>query len=209
MDELPPEFDRPFTAREFLDVRADLPDAGQWAELSGGRVDLLPAPTTEESDVVGNLSVTISEFVTQSPGIGMPLFRKPLQLSGDTVRSPAMSWVDGAASFAAIDAAVLSQPPAWVVEQVGNRLIRERATDRVRDYLAWGVRLVWIIDPQNRTLFAVTGSESQQVDDAGTIAAAPVVPAFSVTMERLLRPPKGWERPPRPDGGRPDSNGEA
>ena len=212
MDDLPPEFDRPFTTQEFLDIRLDLPEIGQWAELAAGRIELLPAPTTEESDVVGNLSTTLSEFVTASPGAGMPLFRKPLEVATHSVRAPAMSWVEGAASFSAIDADVLTEPPAWVVEQAGNRIIRERMTDRVRDYLAWGVRLVWVVDPVDRSLFAITPDGSTQLSGTETVVAKPVT-AFSVTLERLFQPPKGWERPQSGDAdsspGDAASNGQA
>lgn len=195
MDDLPPAFDREMTVGEFLDARPNLPDAGQWAELEAGRVVLHPPAEVHHGDVVGNVSAAMGRYVSDHPGTGISLFRQPLQIpaaAGATVRVPAMSWVSGPAGFAAMDAAVLTEPPPWVVEIAGHRGIRNAMADRSRDYLAWGVRLVWIIDPDEKYVFAVTAAGGTKSTGDELASAAPVVEDFAVPVAPLFREPESW-----------------
>ena len=207
MDELPPEFDRAFTIDEFLQIRSSLPDSGQWAELDRGRVLLLPAPEVEEGDVVGNLSSRLSTEVRPDRPGSLPLFRKPLAVGPQTVRMPAMSWVgDG---FAAMDADVLTDPPHWVVEVAGSVEVKRGIADRIADYLAWGVPLLWIVDPGSREVHRVTASGAVQATE--TVSASPVVEGLSIALAELFAEPASWSatRPPAEEASAKDGAAES
>ena len=187
---LPPEFDREMTVEEFLAVRLDLPEAGQWAELEAGRVCLRPPPEVAQGDVVGNL---MREASAVAGGMtGLPIFRTPVQVAATTVRQPAMSWVSPEVGFGAVDAAVLQAPPRWVVEIAGSRPLRDAMADRVRDWLAFGVELVWVVDPDERRVHRITESGAHEAGNDATLTGDPVVPSLSFSVDDLFREPDSW-----------------
>ena len=194
LDPLPPEFDRPMTAVEFLDLREQLPEQGQWAELVDGRVRLWPAPEVEHGDIVGNLMRLTTAAVALNPAAGMPLFRKPVQPRPRSVQTPAMVWLtDG--GFAAMDAAALTSPPAWLVEIAGHPKLRVELPDRMRAYLAWGVSMLWVIDPIAGQIVQMTADDATIYESDETIAADPVVGTLQVRVAELFREPELWTRP--------------
>ena len=215
MDELPPEFDHVYSAETFLGLRPHLPEAGQWAELESGRVQLLPAPDVEHGDIVGNLSKAIAAHVssavasTPPEGRGISLFRQPLRIphaaERDTVRIPMMSWVSGIAGFAAMDSDLLMEPPSWVVELAGNRIVRQRMTSRVQDLLNWGVTLVWVVDPDQRSVFTMTKAGATKFTGEDRLTASPVLNAFSVKLDSLFDVPPLWTDDTRNGSARSDA----
>lgn len=194
LPELPPEFDRVYTAAEFLDLRPRLPEQGQWAELVDGRVQLRFAPEVEHGDIVGNLMTRLSAAVGADPLAGMPLFRKPVQTAARTVRLPAMVWLSEG-GFAAMDADILTTAPDWLVEIAGPTALRGELPDRIRGYTAWGVRLLWLIDPAAQQVVRLQNGEAATFESSDTIAADPVLPQFRMDVADLFRQPELWTRP--------------
>jgi Uma2 family endonuclease len=59
---------------------------------------------------------------------------------------------------------------------------------KITDYLRYGVRLIWLIDPQNRTVQVYTPDAPNGIllrDDA-TLAGDPVLPGWSIPVAELL-----------------------
>ena len=194
LDPLPPEFDRPMSAGEFLELRERLPEQGQWAELVDGRVRLWPAPEVEHGDIVGNLMRLTTAAVAADPMAGMPLFRKPVQPRPRSVQTPAMVWLtDG--GFAAMDAAALTTPPAWLVEIAAHPRLRVELPDRMRAYLAWGISLIWVVDPIEQQVVRMTADGSTTHAAEETLVAAPAAPAIAVRIGDLFKQPELWTRP--------------
>jgi Uma2 family endonuclease len=54
---------------------------------------------------------------------------------------------------------VLTAPPFLCIEIVSSDDRMSRVIERVKDYLRFGVRYVWVIDPQSRTAFSYTKDE--------------------------------------------------
>ncbi len=60
---------------------------------------------------------------------------------------------------------------------------------KVREYLAAGVELVWVADPDARTVTAHRPTQPPQVFAAAdTLTADPVIPGFAVPVADLFRP---------------------
>jgi Uma2 family endonuclease len=77
--------------------------------------------------------------------------------------------------------------PALVVEVRSKNDTQPEIDQKVRDYLAAGVVLVWVADPDVRTVTAHQAGQQPTVFAAtDTLTAAPVVPGFAVPVADLL-----------------------
>lgn len=77
--------------------------------------------------------------------------------------------------------------PDAVVEVI-SRMDTYTGTDaRITQYLASGVRLVWIIDPWMRTVTVYEPDGSiQAIPEHGTLAGDPVIPGFAIPVAALF-----------------------
>lgn len=57
-----------------------------------------------------------------------------------------------------------------------------RIIERVKEYLAFGVNYVWVVDPENRTAYSYTKDEGREVRDSLTTAN----PDISVPLAELF-----------------------
>ena len=59
--------------------------------------------------------------------------------------------------------------------------------DKIQFYLLNGVRLVWIIDPETRTVtIEAPGQEAQILQSGDTLTGNDVLPGFSVEIDRIM-----------------------
>ncbi len=77
---------------------------------------------------------------------------------------------------------VLTTPPVLCIEILSPEDRMSRIEEKVRDYLAFGVEYVWVIDPQRRAAWEYTGIGSEQVRDQLTITD----PDLTVSVSRLF-----------------------
>ncbi len=77
---------------------------------------------------------------------------------------------------------ILTTPPMLCIEILspGDRMAR--IEEKVRDYLAFSVEYVWVIDPQRRTAWEYTSTGAQQVRDQ----LATTDPDLTVSVSRLF-----------------------
>jgi len=88
--------------------------------------------------------------------------------------------------------------PDLVVEVISPNDLAHEVERKVSEYLAAGVRLIWIIEPESRTLRVqrADGSGSLLKGDA-VISGESVVPGFEVPL-RVIFPPVGTDRKDAP-----------
>lgn len=60
---------------------------------------------------------------------------------------------------------VLSHPPFLCIEILSPEDRMSRVIERVKEYLAFGVNHVWVIDPETRTAYAYADEEGREVRD--------------------------------------------
>lgn len=77
--------------------------------------------------------------------------------------------------------------PELVVEVRSKSDTQPKIDEKVRDYLAAGVVLVWVADPDARTVTAHRPDQAPAVFTAAdTLTADPVIPGFAVPVADLL-----------------------
>lgn len=77
--------------------------------------------------------------------------------------------------------------PALVIEVRSKNDTQPEIDEKVREYLAAGAVLVWVADPDARTVTAYrTGKPVATFGTTDTLTADPVIPGFSVPVADLL-----------------------
>ncbi len=77
--------------------------------------------------------------------------------------------------------------PELVVEVRSKNDTQAEIDEKVRDYLAAGVTLVWVADPAARTVTAYQSNQPPAVfGPTDTLTAQPVIPGFAVPVADLL-----------------------
>jgi Uma2 family endonuclease len=77
--------------------------------------------------------------------------------------------------------------PDFVVEVLSDGNTRSEMARKRREYFAAGVRLIWMVDPRDRTVAVYRDPESVTVvDDSGVLDGADVLPGFTLGLAQLF-----------------------
>ena len=78
-------------------------------------------------------------------------------------------------------------PPDIAVEVLSPDDRRKDVREKVKDYLTHGVRLVWLVDPETRTVTIYQGSlRGTELDESDTLTGGDVLPDFSCKVADLF-----------------------
>ncbi len=176
---------RLITANELI----HLPDDGCKYELLDGALVTMPPPGAWHGAVGGNAYGALWTFVRQHPGgrvfqdIGVFLGHHP-----DTVRAPDVCYLSAERMPAGgIPRGYLDVVPDLIVEVISPSDRRSEVEAKVRDWLRGGARLVWVLDPDPRTVTVYPGDQvPRTLSEAETLTAEPVLPGFSVPIRELF-----------------------
>jgi Uma2 family endonuclease len=185
---------RQLTAEQFLDERFDLPDAGQWTELVEGIPISLQAPDLEHGNSVLNLSKALAAYIQQAErgyacfDLGLRVARRP-----DTIRFPAVSYFLEGPRFAESDKPFTDVVPSLVVDMASTSDRRQQMPQRVAQYHAWGVGLVWVVDSGERSVQVVpAGQDATRLSAAETLDGGSILVGFEIHVEALFAEPAWW-----------------
>ena len=74
----------------------------------------------------------------------------------------------------------LEIPPDIAVEVLSPSDNRKAVRDKVHEYVAAGVRLVWVVDPEDKTVMVYSGTmRGVEYDEADTLDGGEVLPGFT------------------------------
>lgn len=173
------------TAEEF----ARIPDDDQHYELVEGRVVRMSAPGFQHGLLATRIAALLYQHV-DAHRLGAVLTPAGFWIATDpdTVREPDVAFVrTERMPSTGIPDGFWPGPPDLAVEIRSPRDRPATINGKVRDYLARGVRVVWVVDPKRKTVTVHRG-ESQAVtlgmDDQ--IDATDVVPGFTCAVRRFF-----------------------
>jgi Uma2 family endonuclease len=179
----------PMTAEEFFTWIRQPENVGRFFELDRGEVIELPPPTRPHGVVCSNVAFVLGGYVRQS-GIGyvasndsgVILERKP-----DTVRGPDVAVYADAATFEELHPKYGEVPPLLAVEVLSPEDRPNRVLRKVAGYLAAGVRVVWLIDPEDRTVTVhLPGQSPVLVESTGELTGGDVLPGFACRVSEFF-----------------------
>ena len=166
-------------------------------ELVDGELLRLDPPDEEHGTIVQNFSRELAAFLRQSESssqayacfeLGLIVSRNP-----DTIRFPAACCFIESERFSETDKFATEATPHWVIEIASTNQRRNDTKRRVKDYHAWGVKLVWVIDPLEKTLHTFSHLRTiKNLSEDQSLTAEPVFPNFQICVADLFVIPKWW-----------------
>lgn len=174
------------TAEEF--VRMPDPPDGSQQELIRGEVVTMPPPGGLHGVCCLKVGRRLGDFVDDkqlgtvtSNDTGFISERDP-----DTVRGPDISFW-GKDRLPEVPEGYIEVPPDLAVEVVSPSDHYSRVQNKVRHHLAHGVRLVWVVDPVDRSVTVYRSLQDVTIlTEKDTLTGADVLAGFSCAVAELL-----------------------
>lgn len=164
------------------------PPDGSRLELVRGKVVSMPPPKGKHGVVCAQLAWLLSNFVrprrlgwVTTNDTGVVLGRDP-----DTLRGPDVAFWSLTRQPLLPDGYFLI-PPDLAAEVLSPDDRRADVRAKIRDYVAAGVPLVWLVDPEARTVTVYRGSmRGTEYDEADTLEGGEVLPGLTLPITDLF-----------------------
>jgi len=181
------------TAEEFFDFVHQPENANKWLELVRGEVIELPPPMKPHGVVCGNSAWLLGSYVRQrrkgyvtTNDSGVILERDP-----DTVRGPDVALYEDAQKWDDLHPKYGEVPPRLAVEVLSPNDRADRTLRKLMDYLRNGVALVWLVDPEARTVTVYRpGAPPYELKEHEELTGHDVLPGFSCKVADLFYLPE-------------------
>jgi Uma2 family endonuclease len=174
------------TAEEFAELPP--PDDGSLQELVCGEIITMSPPKARHGIACSKVVIKLGIFIDAGAlgtltcnDTGVLIRRHP-----DTVRGPDVAfWTHE--RLPAIPNSYVDIPPDLIVEVVSPNDVFSHVHRKVCEYLDRGVRLVWIVDPENRELSVYRpGQQPSILSENETVTGEDVLPGFTCRVGDLL-----------------------
>jgi Uma2 family endonuclease len=174
------------TAEEFAQLPP--PADGSQQELVRGVIVTMPPPKGLHDACCSRIDRRLGDFVEDNRlgtafanDTGFVSERDP-----DTVRGPDVSYWSRE-RLPTIPDEYIDIPPDLAVEVVSPGDHYSRVQNKVRHYLDRGVRMVWVVDPVDRSATVYRSRQQAQIlVETDTLSGEDVVPGFSCRVADLL-----------------------
>lgn len=179
--------DTRFVTAEDLETR--LLNGERWIELQRGRLVRLEQPSEDHRVIVHNLSLAIAAHLRSTRRhfacfeLGLWLAKGP-----DTVQRPAITIYPVAIGCEQADKLISDVAPELAIEIASTNDRREGIAERVKAYLSWGIRGVWVVDPVTKHVHQFVGTQvGRMIKPKETLSGDPILEGFSVEVDQLFR----------------------
>jgi Uma2 family endonuclease len=179
---------------ETLTVEAlyEMADDGFRYELQAGLLLSEPRPGFQHGRLVMNLGAMIHEHVKEHR-LGVVVTGDPgfvLARNPDTLRGPDVAFVSRRrAEEQRQNVRAFEGAPDLAVEVLSPSDAPAEVRTKVAEYLAAGTRLVWVVDPESRTVTVYPSLFAPRVIGEGDLLDGfDVVPGFSVRVGEVFEP---------------------
>ena len=179
------------TAAEFRKVCRDNPD---WRFELTAEGDLLIMPPTGGETGARSGRVTAQLILwADRDGSGVVFDSSTgFELPNEAIRSPDAAWV-ARTRLAQLTRSqkqkFIPLAPDFVVEIKSQTDSMRVLQAKMREFVATGTRLGWLIDPQERTVYVYRPHATvRRVDGPATLAGEPVLPGFTLDLRPVWEP---------------------
>jgi Uma2 family endonuclease len=159
-------------------------------DLVKGELKKMSPPGSEHGAIIGRLTGALGSYVEANDlgevfgaETGFKLASNP-----DTVLGPDLAFVSNERiPPRGIPVGYWIGAPDLAVEVVSPGNTAREIEEKIREYLAAGVRAVWIINPKRRTVVIHRpGAEAQTLTENDTLDGQGVVPGFTYDIARMF-----------------------
>ena len=174
------------TVEEFL----ALPDTVEKLELVRGEVRVTPPPGGPHGLAGANLVFALTTYVRQhhlgqvfGDGLGYELTRIP-----HTVRAPDASFVrNDRLPPNGIEAGLLKMGPDLAVEVLSPSETASSLEEKLHDYTIAGTPLIWVVDPERRTIMTVAADAPVSwLFEGDMLDGGVVIPGFTCPVAEVF-----------------------
>jgi Uma2 family endonuclease len=177
---------KPLTAEEFHDL-PDPPDGK--LELVRGEIVVMCRPGLRHGETQLAIGSLIRTFAKER-GLGRAFVESGVltERDPDTVRGPDVSFYSAARLPLDRDVVKYNDlPPDLCVEVVSPFDVRRELREKVEEYFAAGVRMVWVVDPEDRSVTVLTQpDEGRTLYGKSVLDGGEVLPGFSCPVAELF-----------------------
>lgn len=180
----PPAPPKLLTAEEY----AALPDDGRLTELVKGVVIEMPSPTPSHGYVCSNIAGELRTYV-RSRDLGRVVTNDSgvvTQRNPDTTRGPDVAYYSYDRVARGPLPAGYWPPPELAVEVRSPSERTSNVLAKVSEYLAAGVRVVWLADPDQGTVMVYSEEFNKECDLNDELTAPELFPDFRVPVRSLF-----------------------
>ncbi len=178
------------TAAEFF-AWCDLPEnAGRVFELDRGEVIEMSLPRAQHGVITLLVGRAFLDYLdTGKPGEASA--EAALWLADDTIRGPDLMFFDRELTDDDRTSRVCEAVPVLCVEILSPSNRPSEMADKIDQYLGRGVKLIWLLDPDARTVRVIRPDELEKtLDETDTLTGNGVLPDFSCPVIDLFRRPR-------------------
>lgn len=176
-------------------------NADRFFELRKGEVIELSRPTTLHGIVAANIGTDLTiyarrirkGFVTVNDA-GVVLEEKP-----GTVVGPDVAYFVGIKRFDEVPPRWSDRPPVLAVEVLSPNDKPGKVTRKVDDYLNGGVKVVWVVDYEERNVTVYrSGQQLSVVNEGAEVSGDPELPGFVCPVNQFFILPEDDDSDPTP-----------
>jgi Uma2 family endonuclease len=189
------------TAEEYFDWANSPENRDKYCELVRGEIVEMSRPGRRHGFVCANVVWILGQFVRQrrkgyicSNDTGVVTEHDP-----DTVRGPDVMLFEDAEHYEDLDLKYGEHPPLLAVEVLSPNDVPGKVNQRVVEQLAFGTRLVWVVDPEacNITVYR-PGKQPDVVSEGQELTGEDVLPDFRCQVEEFFALPGSAPRSSKP-----------
>jgi Uma2 family endonuclease len=177
------------TAEEFFELPE--PPDGSKQELVKGEVVTMSAPGIEHGRLQTNVAAILWSFL-RGKKLGTVLTESGIVTEhdedADTVRGPDVSYYSK--ERLPLDRRVVKYnelPPDLCVEIVSPTNTRKELREKIKEYFDAGVRMVWIVEPEHRSVAVYSTPDQQRLlPDTAELSGGDVLPGFTCRVAEIF-----------------------
>ena len=183
---------KPLTAEQFYAFSHRPENRDQVFELERGEVVEKSRAGKRHGLVCSNVGGILQNFAAArktgyacSNNTGMIVERAP-----DTVRGPDISFFDDTSVFEEVEEKYGETPPLLTVEVLSPNDSMGRVNRRIKEQLAFGTKIVWVVDPDARNVTVYrAGKAHYVVEENEELTGEDVLPDFRCMVAEFFKLP--------------------
>jgi Uma2 family endonuclease len=192
---------RLMTAEEFFEWVHRPENRGRHFELERGKVVEMPSPGERHGATCSNVNFELVKYVRErrkgyvcGNDTGVIWEHDP-----DTVRGPDVIYYDVQRRFDELNPKYSEDPPTLAVEVLSPTDRPTQTTQRVTRFLRGGVKVVWVLDPEDRTVTVYLADRAPEVLESGQeLSGGAALPGFRCRVGDLFFLPGEEQGGPQP-----------
>lgn len=156
-------------------------------ELVDGEVKLMTPAGGRQGRISARLAVRLGSYILRRR-LGEIFDAQTGFRPHENMRSPDFSFISRERlRVEDVPDGFLRIPPDLAVEVLGVGETFDDYESKVAEYLSWGVKLIWLVDPNTETVMVVKGSGERKVlKGSDVLTGEDVLPGFKIRVKTIF-----------------------